>query len=152
MPPIVDITDRVRLQAMLESLAPNTLPTWGLMTPQKMIEHLSENVSYTNGKRFADLDIPLEEALMRKESAIYGDFEMPRGIGGFGDPNTANRCADIPAAIEELLDELKTFDFYYVENPAATTIHSGFGPLTHNEWIIWHGKHFGHHFRQFRLI
>jgi Protein of unknown function (DUF1569) len=55
------------------------------------------------------------------------------------------------SAVNQLMLELDDFDGYFSE-AGITSMHGGFGSLDHKEWLIWHGKHFAHHLRQFRLI
>ena len=40
---------------------------------------------------------------------------------------------------------------YFEENKDATPINPTMGELNKQEWIIFHNKHFEHHFKQFNL-
>ncbi|MBS1600943.1 MAG: hypothetical protein JST75_22210 [Bacteroidetes bacterium] len=149
---VVDITDRKKLNELLSALHPDTPAIWGEMNAQQMIEHLIRQVEFTNGKRVTALTIPEEEAKRRKELLIYTDFALPRGIKGEPpDPSDVTRCKNLPEAIARLNKELDDFEKYF-KSENITAIHGGFGPLNFEEWIIWHGKHFTHHFKQFGLI
>jgi len=142
--------NRANLQELFLSLSPGTKPLWGNMQPQQMIEHLAQNVVYTNGKKITVCERSPEEALKRKQVMIYTDVAIPKNIILETLPATCAH-ADIPAAVHQLMAELADFDQYFNE-PGITSIHSGFGPMDHNEWLIWHSKHFKHHLVQFGLM
>jgi hypothetical protein len=55
MPIFIDITNRAALNQLLTSLHSETTANWGRLKAQNMIEHLTEVVEYTNGKRIAKL-------------------------------------------------------------------------------------------------
>jgi hypothetical protein len=146
----VDITNREELRRILSVLEPDAVPLWGKMKPQQMVEHLVDQVQWTNGKKITTCDRPPEEAEKGKQKMIYTDAEIPKNIF-LEDLPVHYLYADIPAAIDQLMVELDDFDQYF-KLPGITAIHGGFGPMTYQEWIIWHGKHFGHHLRQFGLL
>ena len=148
----IDITNRSALNQLLTSLHSETLANWGRLKAQNMIEHLTEAVEYTNGKRIAKLAVSEEEAILQKHSKVNGDFLIPKFAKGFLPDATEHvRCADLPSAIHELYSELDAFEYYFrVEG--RTAIHPAFGPMDYKEWLLWHGKHFAHHFMQFGLV
>jgi hypothetical protein len=152
IPISIDITDRQGLNKLLTPLHSETPAKWGRLKPQNMIEHLTEAVEYTNGKRIAILTVSEEEATRQKKSKVNFDFVIPRFAKGFLPDATEHvRCADLPSAIRELYRELDAFEFYF-QTEGRTAIHPGFGPMDHKEWLLWHGKHFAHHFIQFGLM
>lgn len=146
----VNISKRQEIRSLLSALKPGATPIWGDMKPQQMIEHLIDQVAYTNGHKPPTLDVTVEEAKKSKQKWIYTDAIIPRNII-LGTLPEQYLYSDLKVAIEQLLKELSDFDDYY-HTPGITAIHGGFGPLTHSEWIIWHNKHFTHHFKQFGLI
>ena len=146
----VNITDRPQLLSLLMALDKLSLPLWGEMQPQQMVEHLIEQVKYANGKKTASSDVPAAESLQQKQKWIYTDVEIPKNVL-LADLPRQLIYADIQTAIGQLMKELDNFDEFF-KQPGATTIHGGFGPMTYQEWLIWHGKHFTHHFKQFDLI
>jgi len=152
MPIFIDITDRPGFSQLLTPLHSETPATWGRLKPQNMIEHLTEAVEYTNGKRIAKLAVSEEEATRQKQSKVNIDFVIPHFAKGFLPDATEHvRCADLPSAIRELYRELDAFEFYF-RTEGRTAIHPGFGPMDYKEWLLWHGKHFAHHFIQFGLM
>ena len=152
MPIFIDITNRAALSQLLTSLHSETTANWGRLKAQNMIEHLTEAVEYTNGKRIAKLAVSEEEATRQKRSKVNIEFVIPKFATGFlRDATEHVRSADLPSAIRKLYRELDAFEFYFrVEG--RTAIHPAFGPMDHKEWLLWHGKHFAHHFMQFGLM
>ena len=152
MPAFIDITERRNLNLLLSILQPQTPALWGRMNAQNMIEHLVEAVEYTNGKRVAELQVPVDMADKQRKDLVSSDFVIPNDVAGYL-PNAtkAKRFKDLSTAIDELNNELDTFETFF-KTEGATAIHFEFGPMNHREWIIWHGKHFTHHFKQFGLL
>jgi hypothetical protein len=148
----IDVTDRKSLNSLLGALQPETPALWGKMSAQNMIEHLVEAVEYTNGKRVADLRIPARKANKQRRDLVHSDFVIPTEVRGYlGDATKAKRFKDLEAAIVELNNELDAFELFF-KAEGITATHFEFGPMNYKEWIIWHGKHFTHHFKQFGLL
>ncbi len=146
----ININNREELRRLLMMLDPDTIPLWGKMTPQQMVEHLVDQVQWTNGKKIPTCDRSAEEAERGKQRMIYTDAQIPKNVF-LEDLPKHYQYPDIETAINQLMIELHEFDHYFKE-PGITCIHGGFGPMDHNEWVIWHNKHFSHHLRQFNLI
>ncbi|HET9824162.1 MAG TPA: hypothetical protein VFP87_02445 [Chitinophagaceae bacterium] len=151
-PGIIDITNRKELNSLLSQLKPDTPALWGRLTAKPMIEHLIEAVEYTNGKKTAIMVLLPEEANKIKQTLVYGDFVITPGAKGYlSDATKQNRFTNLQTAIDELNKEMDAFELFF-KAEKRTSVHPEFGPLDHKEWIIWHGKHFTHHFKQFGLI
>ena len=150
MSPFIDINNRELLKELLCSLSPDAKPLWGKMTPQQMVEHLIDQVQYTNGKKSGTCDRATDAAAESKARGIYTDQRIPKNIvlGSLPD-----HCEydNLSAAINQLMTELDIFDLYF-KMPGAFAMHGGFGPLDYHEWQIWHNKHFTHHMVQFGLL
>jgi hypothetical protein len=71
--------------------------------------------------------------------------------GYLPDATKTKRFKDLETAIIELNNELDAFELFFKTEGIMAT-HFEFGPMTYKEWIIWHGKHFAHHFKQFGLL
>ena len=148
----IDITDRKNLNSLLTILQPGTLALWGTMNAQNMVEHLVEAVEYTNGKRVADLQFPIARATRQRQDLVHSDFVIPSGVSGYlPDATKTKRFKDLATAILELNNELDAFEHFF-KSEGVTATHFEFGPMNYEEWIIWHGKHFTHHFKQFGLL
>jgi uncharacterized protein YhfF len=150
MNPFIDINNRELLKDLLSSLQPDTKPLWGAMKPQQMVEHLIDQVQYTNGKKNGTCDVPANEAEKSKNKGIYTDSRIPKNVV-LGTLPDHYEYDNLQAAIDQLMTELLVFDEYF-NSTNAVAIHGGFGPMNYYEWQIWHNKHFTHHLMQFGLL
>lgn len=150
---MIDTSDQLAIVSKLYQLKPDATPLFGLMTAQHMVEHLAMAVGHSNGKMPQKLYTPTDKLpAMRK--FLLSDKEFPVGV--LSPITGANLLPltkpDLAAAIEELNHELEKFHQYFQEHPTATPVNAVFGPLTYDEWLIAHNKHFTHHFKQFALL
>ena len=138
----------------ISKLTADTQPAFGSLTPQQMVEHLVTTIKMTNGKRHIEQRTTKEEGEAWKAKMIYTDMEFPMGLKTPLIPDGAPvyEHADISTAVEALKSELNDLETYFKDNPDATPTHPRLGMLNHKEWLIFHGKHFTHHFKQFGLI
>ncbi|MEN5055603.1 DUF1569 domain-containing protein [Sphingobacterium kitahiroshimense] len=147
---IIEPQNREHLERLLLKLEKDSLPIWGKMTAQQMVEHLIDQVQYTNGKKIPYCEVTEQEAYKARQINIYTDTELSRNVI-FGEPLKKLLFSDLNVATNQLMSELRDFDKYF-EEPGKTEIHGAFGPMTYQEWLIWHSKHFYHHLKQFGLI
>ncbi len=151
----VDISNRKELNELLEKATEETSALWGIMKMQNMIEHLATVIQYTNGKKTATQRTTDEEAKAARQALIYTDMEIPIGLkspllnGNVAEPFI---FLGLEEAKKDLNDQLNDFENYFKTNPSVTCIQPRLGPMNHQEWIIFHNKHFTHHFKQFGLI
>jgi len=146
----MDILDKEQMKASLSALAADTVPLWGKMKPQQMVEHMIESLEYTNGKKVCACDRPANEAEAAKQLRLHPDFVIPQNVN-LGPLPESYRFASLDKASKQLLQELDDFDGYF-NAYGVKSVHFAFGPMDREEWLIWHGKHFAHHFRQFGLL
>jgi hypothetical protein len=144
---LVDTFNRKNLVKLFLKLHADAVPLWGKMTSQQMVEHLIDQVQYTNGKKEPFCEVSAEKARSAKQAYIYTDLEIPKNVI-LGDIPDQSMYPDLINAINQLMIELADFDEYF-EKSGMTAIHGGFGPMNYEEWIIWHSKHFKHHLKQF---
>jgi len=149
-----DITKRKELNELLDKVTENTNGLWGIMKAQNMIEHLATIMQYTNGKKTIAQRTTNEEANTLKQRLIYTDAEIPQGLKSPLLPDEAEpfKFSSLDEAKNNLNKEIDDFENYFNDNPAATCIQPRLGALNYNEWIIFHNKHFTHHFKQFGVI
>ena len=146
-----DITQREHLDRILKQIDAAAKPSFGRLSAQAMVEHLVDAVEYSNGKKFTGLDCSEEEAAAQKAKCVHKAFLISRGVTTYLDDATVvSRYASIEDAFVALHEELDAFD-QYCKVEGHTAIHPAFGHLDYQEWVIWHGLHFSHHFRQFGL-
>lgn len=151
----VDITNRQELNSLLSNLKEGSQPKWGQMKPQNMVEHLATVLQHTNGKKEAPQRVADEEALKAKQYLIYTDAEMSMGLKSPLLPAEGPipfEFSSLDEAKAHLNKELDDFETYHAIHPDALFIQPRLGKLNHKEWIIFHKKHFTHHFKQFGLI
>jgi hypothetical protein len=151
----VDIINRLELNTLLNQLTDDTQPKWGQMKPQNMIEHLAKVLQYTNGKKEIAQRTTEEEGLKAKQFLIYTDAELPMGLKTPLLPAEGPipfEFSSLDEAKENLNRELDDFETYHANHPDALFIQPRLGKLNHREWIVFHNKHFTHHFKQFGLI
>jgi len=152
---MIDITDYAKLSGALTQLHADDQPLFGIMTPQHMTEHLASIVRFSNGKDPRQLVFPADRAQKNKEIIIYTDTALPLGFKSPALPKEGLADlthSDLASAIETLQQELADFDSYFAQYPDATPMNPIMGELNHREWIVFHSKHFTHHFKQFGLI
>jgi len=148
----INVSSKEELNSILSTLKEDALPAWGRLRAQNMVEHLVEAVEYTNGKKFTELDVTPEVATEAKAKCVNEDFEIPKNVPGFlSDKMKSKRFNNLEAAIKQLNEELDAFHLYFA-TPNRIATHAAFGPMNYREWLLWHGKHFAHHFNQFGLI
>ncbi|MBK8944563.1 MAG: hypothetical protein IPM32_04745 [Ignavibacteriae bacterium] len=138
----------------LINLKPETKPLWGIMTPQHMVEHLTLAVKSSNGKFSVDkcLNPPEKYPILKK--ILLGPKPLPKNfinpvLGEGLQPLIFN---SLDSAKDELKLQIKEFFNYFKNNPNNEPINATFGPLNFNEWLVFHKKHFTHHFTQFGLM
>ena len=138
----------------LKSLTNETKPLWGTMTPQHMVEHLVRAVQSSNGSfAFTEFMTPPEKVPILKRF-MFRTRPFPKNFVNtvIGEGLKPLVYSDLDSGKEELLKEIDDFHKYFKSNPEAKPINATFGPLTYEEWIAFHNKHFTHHLTQFGLI
>lgn len=150
---MIDITKRSDIFKRLESLKEDANPVFGKMTAQHMVEHLRFAIMFSNGKMPQKLYFPEGKAIAIKASIIYSDRELPIGFRSpmLGDELPALIYSGLDEAIAGLKAELAGFDEYFVVNKDLKPMNPIVGELNYQEWIVFHNKHFMHHFKQFNL-
>jgi oxepin-CoA hydrolase/3-oxo-5,6-dehydrosuberyl-CoA semialdehyde dehydrogenase len=138
----------------IDKLTESTKPVWGIMTPQHMVEHLVLAVKSSNGSLPIDKCMNPPEKFHVLKKFLLSPRQLPKNFVNsvIGDELKPLLNSNLDFAKEELLKEVMLFDQFFNNNPSASPINATFGPLNKEEWIIFHKKHFNHHFRQFDLI
>ncbi len=137
---------------ILKNLDEKKLASWGKMTPQRMIEHLSDCIYMSCGIGNHELLIP-EEKIKGMQAFLISDKEMPHNIQvPFAKENTPLRNTDIELALDEFTMAWVDFEEMYSEDSKKTALHPYYGNLNYEQWLLLHSKHFTHHFTQFGLM
>lgn len=138
----------------IDKLTESTKPVWGIMTPQHMVEHLVLAVKSSNGSLPIDKCMNPPEKFPVLKKFLLSPRQLPRNFVNsvIGDELKPLLNSNLDFAKKELLKEVMLFDQFFNNNPSTSPINATFGSLNKEEWIIFHKKHFNHHFRQFDLI
>lgn len=151
---MINILNLQDIQERLKLLNPDTTPQFGQMTAQHMVEHLDLVVLISNGSKEAQLLFPVEKAEKMKQVVIYTDQPIPIGfrspaLPSVGLPDLV--FSDLELAKNKLVESLDLFFDFFKQNPEAEPMNITLGKLNYKEWLIFHNKHFTHHFKQFSL-
>ena len=150
---MIKITEVENIILKLKSLTSDKKPAWGIMTPQHMVEHLIVSTKMSNGGLTIPCRVPKEMIPKYKEVVLNPSIEMERGIKAGGMDGLLDlRYPSMDAAIEKLASEIEKFHTYFKENPRATIVNPVVDEIGYEDWIIFHNKHYTHHFKQFELI
>lgn len=151
--PFTDI-NRKNVEGYLSKLTENAKPSWGIMTPQHMVEHLTHGLESAVNKIKLDVHTP-EEHLEKYTDSLYNYYPFPKNSKTpvLKDDALADlKCADLNEAKNQFLEAFDAFELYYKENPDATANNAVFGALDKDLWELMNRKHFNHHFEQFGLF
>ena len=139
----------------LEALSADTSAKWGVMNAQQMTEHVADFFDVSYEKIIFPLAVP-EEHLPKYRAFLYSDKEFRENTKApasvLGDEPLPYRFGSLDAARENLRQSVSAFFDYFKSQPGKTTLHPAFGQLNFEEWVILHGKHVRHHWRQFGLM
>ncbi|KUG27014.1 phenylacetic acid degradation protein paan, ring-opening aldehyde dehydrogenase [hydrocarbon metagenome] len=137
----------------IDRLKENTIPVWGTMTSQKMVEHLVNTFRVSSGK----LEIQCfteERKLPTLKRFLMSDRPLPREF-----KSPANELIPqgyqfqtIDIAKSNLLNEVEDYYKYFEQNPDSIIMNPTFGELNKEEWKRFHIKHLTHHLTQFGLL
>jgi hypothetical protein len=139
--------------ALLQNLKPDTIPAWGQMNAQQMVEHVSDFMRISSGRTKVEVltpedKLPAFKNFLNSDKQFRPDTKNPLNTGA----PLAVRKENMQAAISELQDEIKNFVETFEKNPQLKTAHPAFGYCDFEEWIKLHYKHLSHHARQFGLM
>lgn len=138
---------------LLANLEVDITPAWGLMTPQHMLEHLMVTFKLSIGR----IKIPViskEEDFPKLKTYLMKDGPMRRSIPSPTGKSELQplRSSSLAEAKEKLVKETESFLAFMKAQPDFVADHPFGGPMTAEEWLLFHRKHFKHHFIQFGLI
>jgi len=137
---------------ILKKLSGNEVGAWGVLSPQGMIEHMTDSIGIAHGRIKQELQTP-EPILEKVRSFALSDKEFK--------PNTKNvlmsetpdplRNSTISEAITELENEIQIFMDFYKVNPDQKVLNPFFGEFNYDQWLHLLHKHAVHHLKQFNL-
>ena len=139
----------------LKNLNADTVPKWGRMKAQEMLEHLETTMKYSTGELVTDSCKTPEEQLEMFQDSLYNFRKMPKD---FPAPFLENgilpelKYKNLDQAKVQFIESVKQYQIYYRENPKAEHLHFIFGTLNKEMMELFHQKHVTHHFEQFGLV
>ena len=143
------------MEMYLSKLDENSKPSWGIMTPQHMVEHLEYSYRIASSE-IQDFEIStLEKHIEKVQETLYNYKPMPVGydfpLYEKGQLEVLKH-ENLSTAKLKLLEARNAYLDFYKENPKAIVKNVVFGHLEKYEWYLLERKHLNHHFKQFGLL
>lgn len=137
---------------LLKTIDPETIPLWGVLSYQGMIEHMSDTIKNANGKVKLPLITP-EDKLEQFKAFAISDVPFKENTVNRLLPKDAPplRFNSLSEAIAELQEEIDYLVLYFKGAPLKTTLNPIFGEMNYEEIISLLYKHAWHHLRQFKI-
>lgn len=137
---------------LLEQLSDNETGLWGVLSPQGMIEHMTDSIGVAYGRIKQKLITPPEH-LEKMRAFVLSDTPFKE--------NTKNalmpaeplplRKHSITEAIDELKNEISAFISFYEMHTGHKEMNPFFGELNYEEQLHLLHKHAWHHLKKFNL-
>lgn len=138
---------------LLRQISSDTLPAFGKMSLQQMVEHFSDAVKIASGKIQVSQMFTPEEALPKMKDFLLSDKPFrentPNPLMPESPAPVRNKSLD--AAIAELQESIKNFFAVFEGDSQLQTRNPFFGNLNFEENVQLLYKHALHHLRQFGL-
>lgn len=138
---------------LLKKLKGDEKGNFGKLSPQGMIEHMSEAFGNAYGR--IHLALHTQESMVQR----FREFALSDKPFKENTPNAymaelppAFRHATISEAITELEGEIKAFFSFYESNPDTKKLNPFFGEFSYEDWLHLLHKHANHHLKQFNLV
>jgi hypothetical protein len=135
--------------ARLDALTEQSPRKWGRMSAHQMLCHVSDAFLVVRGDRpvAKRVDNPFTRTVV-KFIALKTPLPWPKGAPTMEECD-AEKKGTPPAVFAQ--DRAKTVEVLrqFAVPPARPMSHPLFGPMTHEEWMIWAYRHADHHLRQF---
>lgn len=139
---------------LVKQISSDTLPAWGKMTLQQMIEHFSDSVRIASGKteHTEIVTPPGNVAKMQEFLASDKPFKENTLNPLMPEVPVPVRNKSIELALSELQEELDLFFKTFEKNPHQLTRNPFFGDLNYLQNVQLLYKHALHHLRQFGIM
>ncbi|MEL6392650.1 MAG: aldehyde dehydrogenase family protein, partial [Bacteroidota bacterium] len=144
-----------QIRKSLAKLTPETKPSWGNLSAQGMVEHLEYAYQIAAGEVQDFHIVTPEKRLEKTHASLYNYRKFPKGFDfPLAEKSQINvlRHADLPSAINKMMEARERYLNYYKENPGIRAKHAVFGELNGYEWYLMERKHLNHHFEQFNIL
>ena len=144
---------RTKFISHLQQLKADTMPHWGKMNVQQMIEHFTDVMMVASGKVKLPIVTPTDK-LPRLREFMFSEkpFKENTKSPVLGEEPVPLRKHTKEAAIGKLQEELIHFFEAFEKDPALKTINPVFGELDFDANIQLLYKHALHHLKQFGIV
>ena len=138
---------------LLNQLSDNEVGLWGVLSPQGMIEHMTDSFGNAYGRIKNTLQTP-SELLERVRIFALSDMEFKENTKNslMSETPAPLRNSSISLAIDELENEIKAFFDFYNSNPTHVEMNAFFFVFNYEQWLHLLHKHATHHLKQFNLL
>lgn len=145
---------RTRFIRYLQQLDPATLPKWGKMDVQQMVEHFNiDAVRVASGKtKFAEILVSPAQ-LQKMQEFLVSDKPFKKELKNplLAEEPASLRFNTVQAAIGSLHEELIYFFEVFEKDQGLTTRNPFYGDLNFEQNVQLLYKHALHHLRQFGI-
>jgi hypothetical protein len=145
---------RTRFIRYLQQLDPATLPKWGKMNVQQMVEHFNiDAVRVASGKtKFAEILVSPAQ-LQKMHEFLVSDKPFKKELKNplLAEEPASLRFNTVQAAIGSLHEELIYFFEVFEKDQGLTTRNPFYGDLNFEQNVQLLYKHALHHLRQFGI-
>ncbi|MEW6772858.1 MAG: DUF1569 domain-containing protein [Bacteroidota bacterium] len=138
---------------LLKKLSGDEKPLWGKLSPQGMIEHMTDSI----GIGWKRIEYPLytsPEHLPKMKAFLLSEKPFRENTPNPYMPDTPPplRNKNISDAIAELENEIQNFIQFHKQYSDIIVQNPFFGDLNYEEWLQLLYKHALHHLKQFGVI
>jgi hypothetical protein len=138
---------------LLKKLKGDEKGNFGKLSPQGMIEHMSDAFGNAYGRIHQPLHTKEEMVPRFREFALSDKpFKENTPNAYMAEQPAPLRHSSMALAISELEEEIKAFFNFYDSNPGVIKLNPFFGEFNYNDWLHLLHKHANHHLKQFNLV
>lgn len=145
---------KMQFVALLKQISSDTLPHWGKMTLQQMVEHFTDYVRIASGKTSVKEVVTAPEHLDRLRDFMMSEKPFkentPNSLMPEVPPPVRNKS--IARAFDELETELAYFFAVFQDKHQGVTRNPFFGDLNYEQNVALLYKHAVHHLKQFGVM
>ncbi|WP_298394577.1 phenylacetic acid degradation bifunctional protein PaaZ [Flavobacterium sp.] len=150
----VEMTDE-KVSECLNKLTENSKPSWGILTPQHLLEHLEEGYRIMSGE-IQDFEIATPEKILDKvHNSLYNYDKFPMGTKFptmKKDELEDLIHPDFETAKAKFFEAREQYKTFFKENPEAVLKNMVFGEMNKYASYLLERKHLNHHFEQFNIL
>ncbi|MEM7374343.1 MAG: hypothetical protein AAF587_37460 [Bacteroidota bacterium] len=137
---------------LLEQLRADTLPAFGLMTPQHMVEHLTRSIKIALKRKGEPEDPPLDRQMGFKRFIAKGAVLRHRPSDKTAADLPPLKYASLEEAISHFPESVERFYTHFESHPEFLFYNPFMGELDFEEIELFTFQHVRYHFWQFGLL